>query len=61
MVTDGPRSRSPDIELGAYTSQHLGRLGRGFVILRLVICMSTDVCSQPLPSLSLLEDTRSTL
>ncbi|KAF8492545.1 hypothetical protein F5888DRAFT_1927607, partial [Russula emetica] len=31
MVTDAPRSHSPDIELGRYTSQHLGRLG--FVIL----------------------------
>ena len=25
MVTDVPRSHSPDIELGTYTSQHLGR------------------------------------
>jgi hypothetical protein len=59
MVTDAPRSHSPDIELGTYTSQHLGRLGQlgfGFVILRLVIFMSG---SQPLPNLP--EDTRSTL
>jgi hypothetical protein len=32
MVTDAPRSHSPDIELGTYSSQHLGRPNRlGFV------------------------------